>query len=321
MTDPIARRRLLGLAAAVPAALLVHSSAGAATASATDSFPTTIPLPDGFRPEGIAIGSAPYAYFGSLGTGDIYRASLRTGRGKVISEGPGTPSVGLKIDKRGRLFVSGGAAGDGRVVDSRGGRILASYTFATGSTFVNDVVLTPRAAWFTDSSNAVLYKLPLGRRGGLPGADDVVRLPLTGDWVQQPGFNANGIERTPDGRALLVVQAATGNLYRVDPRTGVARKVDLGSSTLPNGDGMLLIGRRTLAVVQQQQNAIDVFCLDDAGTRGRHVERITDPRFQIPTTVAAFRDRLYLPNARFDIEPPLPTTTYTAVAVRRPKGC
>jgi hypothetical protein len=35
----------------------------------------------------------------------------------VISEGPGTPSVGLKIDRRGRLFVSGGAAGDARVVE------------------------------------------------------------------------------------------------------------------------------------------------------------------------------------------------------------
>ena len=64
-------------------------------------FPTTIPLPDGFAPEGIAIGAAPLAYFGSLIDGSIYRADLVTGRGRIISEGPGTPSVGLKLDRRG----------------------------------------------------------------------------------------------------------------------------------------------------------------------------------------------------------------------------
>jgi hypothetical protein len=44
---------------------------------------------------------------------------------------------------------------------------------------------------------------------------------------------------------------------------------------------------------------------------------VTDPRFDVPTTVASFADRLYLPNARFSIEP-TPETTYTAVAIPRP---
>ena len=61
-----------------------------------------IDLPVGFQPEGIAIGKGPYAYLGSLADGDIYRANLRTGKGRVISQGPGTPSVGLKLDRRGR---------------------------------------------------------------------------------------------------------------------------------------------------------------------------------------------------------------------------
>jgi len=37
----------------------------------------------------------------------------------------------------------------------------------------------------------------------------------------------------------------------------------------------------------------------------------------VPTTVAAFRDRLYLPNARFTT-PPTPTTPYSVVAIDRP---
>ena len=81
---------------------------GAAPAEAARTFaPTVIRLPDGFQPEGIAIGKLPYAYFGSRVDGDIYRASLATGQGEVISQGPGTQSLGLKLDGGGRLFVAG----------------------------------------------------------------------------------------------------------------------------------------------------------------------------------------------------------------------
>jgi sugar lactone lactonase YvrE len=319
------RIRVVLPAVLVTAALAVPAGvAGATTTSAPaqsdegrGAFPTTIPLPDGFAPEGIAIGSRgrPHAWFGSLVDGSIYRANLATGRGKVVSEGPGTPSVGLKIDERGRLFVAGGPAGDARVVDASSGRILASYTLATGASFVNDVVLTPDAAWFTDSFNPVLYKLPLeGRR--LPAQAQVETLPLTGDLVFGPGFNVNGIERTPDGTGLIVDQSNTGRLFRVDPATGATTTIDLDGTLLPAGDGMLLSGT-TLFVVQNQLNQVAVVELNGAGTSGTVGAPITDPRFDTPTTVAEHRGRLYLPNARFAIEP-TPTTPYNAVAVPAP---
>lgn len=140
-----ARRGLLTAGAATAGAMLLGSPARAAGQSGT-SWPTVIPLPDGFRPEGIAIGGGPYAYLGSLGDGSVYRADLRTGEGRVISVGPGTPSVGLKPDDKGRLFVA--RSGEGaRVIDVRSGEILASYPLTTATpTFVNDVFLTPRAA-------------------------------------------------------------------------------------------------------------------------------------------------------------------------------
>ncbi|MEQ4206420.1 superoxide dismutase [Actinopolymorpha sp. B9G3] len=298
---------LLGLAG-VPttAQASVHHGGG------SNGFPTTFPLPDGFQPEGIAIGPGPVAYFGSRLDGSIYEASLANGRGRILSTGPGTPSLGLKTDED-RIFVSGGSGGDGRVIDRRTGEILASYQFAPGASFVNDVVLTGDAAWFTDSTNPVLYQLPLGR-GHLPAADEVVRLPLSGDIVFGAGINTNGLVRTPDRRALLVVQSSTGMLFHVDPKTGVTTTVDLGGEVLTNGDGLLLRGD-TLYAVQNRLNTVAVLCLNSTGTRARVVDRLTDERFDVPTTVAAYGDRLYLANARFTT-PPEPTTPYSVVAIR-----
>jgi hypothetical protein len=140
-------------------------------------------------------------------------------------------------------------------------------------------------------------------------------LPLTGDWVQVEGFNANGIAETPNRKALLVVNSATGLLYRVDPETGQATEVDLGGNSLPNGDGLLVRGR-TLYVVQNQDNQVAVFKLNAAGTAGQLVDTLTSDDFDIPTTVAAFGNSLYLPNARFNT-PPTPDTPYWITRIDR----
>ncbi|WP_049577442.1 superoxide dismutase [Nonomuraea sp. SBT364] len=302
------------LTTALTAALCAILAAGPLVAPARAATPpATFALPDGFQPEGIEIGPGPYAYFGSRATGSIYRADLRTGQGEIISEGPGTPSLGLKSDHRGRLFVAGGNAGDARVVDLRTGAVLRSYTLATGTSFVNDVLLARDAAWITDSANPVLYKLPLGRHGALPA--EAVTIPLTGALRYTTGINANGIAPTPDGRKLLIVQSSTGKLFRADPRTGATTEVDLGGELLTNGDGLLLKGR-TLYVVQNRLNTVAVLRLNRDGTEGRVVDRLTDPRFDVPTTVAAFGGRLYLPNARFTT-PPTPSTPYTVVSLER----
>jgi sugar lactone lactonase YvrE len=278
-------------------------------------FPDRIELPNGFQPEGITIGPRATAYLGSLASGDIYAVNLRTGNGSVISEGPGSPSAGLKIDNRGHLFVAGGPSGAGRVIDVRTGDIQ-TYQFTTAPTFINDVVLTRDYAWFTDSQQAQLYGVPLGR-GGKPGRQtDVVTLPLTGDWQQVPmAFNANGIAQTPNRKALLVVNSTTGLLYRVDPQTGVATEVDLGGTSLTAGDGLLVRGR-TLYVVRNQLNKVAVIKLNASGTRGRLVDTLTSTDFDLPTTVAAFGKSLYLPNARFTT-PPTPNTSYWITRIDR----
>lgn len=299
------------LAGAGLAALAVTAGAGTAGATPQATWPTEFPLPNGWLPEGIAIGRKPYAYMGSRANGAIYRTDLRTGEGSVLFVGAtGLIAVGLKIDHDGLLYVAGNT-GVARVHDSRTGELLLTHQLseATGH-FINDVTLLGDRAWFTDSRAAALYAVP---RGGSKG--EIRTLPLTGDWVQLPDVNnANGIVGTPDGRGLIVVKSTPGELYNVNTRTGYATKITLvGQDTVVNGDGLWRIGR-TLYVVQNRLNLISVWDLDAKATTATLRKTITDPRFDVPTTAARFGDRLYLVNARFTTTP-TPDTTYNAVAV------
>lgn len=310
-------RRVLGLVMALLAIGLMSAFPATAEAPPDQRFPTVLTLPAGFQPEGIGIGASPTAYFGSRVDGRIFQVDLATGMGSVLSAGPGTPSMGMKVDiPRQRLFVAGGTGGDARVIDTRTGAVLASYHFRTGDTFVNDVVITPDAAWFTDSRQPVLYKLPLGPHGELPTQDQVVQLPLTGDLQVVPGAtNLNGIATTPDGSALLAGQTNTGTLFRIDPATGVTAKVDLGGESLPSNDGLLREGLHLYAV-QNTLNQLAKLELSPDGRMARVLEQRTDPGFDVPSAVAEFGNRFYLVNARFTT-PPTPATPYNAVAIDR----
>ena len=289
-----ARRLLVLLLMALVA--LVPATAGAATS------PDLIRLPDGWQPEGIAAGRGSSLYVGSIPTGAVWKADARTGQGEVLVQGrEGRAAIGIKVDRRNRLFVAGGPTGMGFVYDARTGEDLASYPLTpegTAGTFVNDVAVTHKAAYFTDSLNQQLYVVPFGRNGRLPDQGKVRVLPLTGDLVYTTGFNLNGITADRGGRALLAVQSNTGLLFRINPRTGVTRQVDLGTASLSNGDGLLLIGQ-VLFVVRNQLNEIAVVKLNRSLDRGRLVTTLTDPDFDVPTTIALQDGHLWAVNARF----------------------
>jgi sugar lactone lactonase YvrE len=300
-------RRILLLTAA-----LVVVAVPAAFAKA--AFPETIALPNGWQPEGIAIGRGTTFYVGSIPTGAIYRGDLRTGQGAPFVQGAGgRAAVGVDYD-RGRLFVAGGSTGKGFVYDATTGRLLRELQLATGggATFVNDVVATNRAAWFTDSSRAVLYRLPLSKDGRPAASAQPVQ--LTGDFQLVSGFNLNGIDATPDGKTIVTVQSATGKLFRVGPN-GVTKEVDLGGQTVQNGDGILLHGR-TLYVVRNSDNQIAVVALGKGLVTGTVARTITSPDFDVPTTIDRLGSRLYAVNARFGTTP-TPATPYSVVQVRR----
>jgi sugar lactone lactonase YvrE len=292
--------------------LLAVLSVSAGVAAPEQVFPARIDLPDGFQPEGIAIAGG-NAYVGSIPTGSIWRGNLRTGRGAVLVNRTGRAAIGVAVD-RGRIFAAGGPSGRAFVYDARTGADVATFQLTTGSTFVNDVVVTRQAAWFTDSSNPVLYRVPLSR-SGRPGPQSAVRtVALTGDYRHQAGFNLNGIDATPDGRTLVVVQSNTGKLFTVTT-AGVTREIALGGRTVPNGDGILLDGR-TLYVVQNRLNKIAVFRLSANFRSASFVKEITSPSFDVPTTIDDLGRRLYAVNARFGTAPG-PTTDYWITQVRK----
>jgi sugar lactone lactonase YvrE len=275
-------------------------------------FPDVIQLPNGFRPEGIAITGTTF-YTGSLGgTQGVYRGDLRTGTGSQFIPGNGGMFVGMKVDDRGRLWIAGGGSGRGYAYDATTGTLLASFEFASAPTFVNDVIVTEDAAWFTESMAPRLYRVAIGPDGAIGTATTV---DLTGKIQVVAGFNLNGIAATPDGSTIIVVNSSTGKLYAIDTETIATHEIDLGGATVTAGDGILLQGR-TLYVVRNQLNQIAVIELTPDLASGTIVGVITNPAFDVPTTIARHGNALYAVNARFTT-PPTPTTTYTAVRVDR----
>jgi sugar lactone lactonase YvrE len=277
----------------IAAAAALAVAVGGAGAAGTKAWPDTIRLPDGFQPEGIAISGKNF-YVGSIPTGAVYRGDLRTGRGAVLVQGgAGRSAIGVDV-RRGLIVVAGGQTGKAFVYNARTGAPVATHTLTTASTFVNDVVIVGNAAWFTDSVNPVLYRVQLAPRRGRPGPE-IETIRLTGDIRYVSGFNVNGIDAAK-GR-LILVQSNTGKLF-TSTFAGVTREISLGGATVMNGDGILLSGR-TLYVVQNQNNRIARVALNGRMTSGRVTGFITDPDFDIPTTVDDFGRRLYAVNARF----------------------
>jgi len=273
------------------------------TTAAARPFPGVIALPTGFQPEGIAVGKGHTFFVGSIPTGAVYRGDLRTGAGAVlVPPQAGRNAIGLALDQRHRIFVAGGPTGQGFVYDARTGASLASYQLATvgDPTFVNDVVVTKDAAWFTDSFRPVLYRLAIAPDGTL---GSVTTVPLGGDFVQGAGFNANGIDATPNGKTLVLVQFSAGALFTVDPATGVADRIELTGGDVAFGDGILLDGK-TLYVVQNQLNRVAVVHLSPQLTSGDITGHLTNDALDVPTTIAEFGSRLYAVNARFGTPDP-----------------
>jgi hypothetical protein len=289
-------RRIPALVAALVAVPLIAASTLAA------SFPETIQLQVGWRPEGIAAGRGLTAYVGSLADGGIARVNLRTGTvdSEFVASATG-PAVGLEYEKRAnRLWVAGGESGEVRVYDASTGALLQTYTFTAG--FVNDVVVTRSGAYATDSGIQQLLVVPLGKGGSLPDPADTFALPITGDLVYEAGFNANGIEAFR-GR-LLVPQSNTGELFAVDPGTGASVRL-LPEDSINNADGILRRGS-TLYVVHNVDNDVSVWRLRGGSviSHGILVDPSSGLELDVPTTVAFAGGALWAANARFNVADP-----------------
>lgn len=304
-------RRLAISIVVLASALLfaVTPAVGAAAPAGLASYPDSIPLPDGFYPEGIAVGTGHDFYVGSLLDGAVFKGDLRTGEGAVFASGTGGRFLaGLSFDRRsGLLWAVGGEDGANKAFafDGDSGELL--HEVAIPGAFLNDIVVTRDALYVTDSLADVLWTVPLTNRGAPAGP--AVAVPLSGDFdfvtVGDLPINLNGIDVTADGRTLIAVHTTLGVLYRIDPATGEVTEVDLGGELVSSGDGIVLHGK-TVYVVQNFLNQVAVVELQPDLATGQVVDTVTSDQFRVPTTAARFGNSLYLVNARFDVAfPPL----------------
>lgn len=302
------------LASALAALALVAGAAPPASSEGAQTLPRRIDLPRGWQPEGITTDGA-QLFVGSLKHGGIWAVDPLTGDKQVVSKGAkGRVAVGVAYDRRrDLLWVAGGPTGMVRAHDARTGRILARYDFGDGR-FINDLTVTRRAVYATDSPSSQLAVVPLPRRlDRLAPRTSARTLDLTGDFAPlENEFNLNGIVH--DKGWLLAVQSVNGKLFRINPRTGVTRQVDVSGARLNNGDGLELKGE-TLYVVRNRNNLVVALQLDERLTSADRVARIRHRSLDVPTTAAVARRALWAVNARFGTEATA-TTRYWITRLR-----
>ena len=295
-------------------------------------YPDLIPLPVGFGPEGIAVGTGHTFYVGSLTPptlGQILVGDLSNGSFWELVPPTGRAALGMKHDARSNLlFVANAGTGRGTAYDAATGSEVAFWQFQPpGTAAINDVALTQNAAYFTDSSRPFLYRVPLGPRGEPDAVADHIALPanfgMPGTCTVGPASRGNGIAAAPNGEHLIITHMSEGKLYRVDTATHTVVPIvltggdSLGGGAVCTTDGMLLDGQ-TLYVSQNFLNRIAVVELTPDHLNGFITGYITEPfasnpLTKVPTTLAEFGNSLYAVTAGF--APPAPD-----FVVRLPKG-
>ncbi|HYN66037.1 MAG TPA: hypothetical protein VES93_04055 [Ornithinibacter sp.] len=308
-THALTRRGAIALAAAATTtALAAPASAGGRHGH--HRLPDTVALPDGLRPEGITSGPGTTFYVGSLSDGRIVTGDLlRRGTRVLLPGATGRSLRGLYRDPRSRLVWAAGGLGAAAhvwAVDGSTGAVVAAVA-VPGGVFLNDLVVTERAVWVTDSRVDRLTRIALTRRG-LPLGTAPTFVPLTGEWPAFDGTNiaANGIRELPDG-SLVLNNSRAGGLWRVDAHTGATRELVVrGGPGLVGGDGLELRGRTLYDVRGSGPAEVAVLALSRrrrdwvATWRGA----LTDPTLDVPSTATWARGSLWAVNARFGVPSP-----------------
>ena len=237
-------------------------------------------------------------------SGAIYRGSTRAGDQVLELWQPpraGDNGRGIDVDRDGRVYVAGGPAAEVRVF-SRDGELLAELPTGAAGSFLNDVWVGPDgAAYVTDSSLPVIWRVSHGPAGWrierwLDVSPAITYTPSLTD------FDLGGIVSTFDRRYLLTTQGTTGQLWRIDLRTRAIAEVDLGGVRLTNADGIVLRGR-TLWVVQNFTRQISKLKLRHKFKTATLDEVLPTPADRTFTTAKRVGGRLLVVDSKFGFPP------------------
>ncbi len=318
----LTRRGAITLAAAATTAALAAPAYADDGRHGHHGLPDTVALPDGLRPEGITSGRGTTFYVGSVSDGRIVTGDLRrVGTRVLLAAAAGRSLRGLFFDRRtGLVWAVGSLDAKARVwaVDGRTGAVVANVLVRDGG-FLNDLVVTERAVWFTDSQVDRLGRIALNRRGRPDGSAPTF-VALTGDWPTTAAgtFGANGIRALSDG-SLVLNNSTAGGLWQVNPRTGVTREIVVSGGPRPvSGDGLVLVGNTLYDVRGNGANAVSVFRLRRhhgawvATAQGT----LTDPTLDVPSTATFAAGSLWAVNARFG-NPTPDTASYWITRLER----
>jgi sugar lactone lactonase YvrE len=297
----------LALAGAVPAA---------ATATPSDHpRPATYLVSElpGDTPEGIDVTRDGTMYVTSVGTGAVYRGSVRDSRLRTFlpagSDGR-TSATGVHVDPWGHVVVAGASTSRLYRYDASG-RLLASR-FAQEGSFLNDFAFTRDAVYVTDSAHNMIWRASISRHG-LGELEPW----LTRDKIAPIPYFLNGIVATPDGRTLLVGEQGQDLTYRVDIGTRTVVPVEVtGANGILSGDGYLLEGHHLYAVYNAGggRYVTRLAVLDRDWRRARIVtESEPGAPGMTPTTIARDRGRLLWVNSQLDVAPGIPPYTVSVV--------
>jgi len=303
-------QRRIRTMAVMAAAITAATAVTAAPVTAGDR-PDTIDLPSGFAPEGVAVGRGGTFYAGSRVDGRIARGDVRRDtEAEVFIGAPSVPAAtGLKADVRhGLLWVAGAGTGKAAVYDLRTGAAVTTLTFTTETSFINDVVVTRDAAYFTNSRSPVIYEVPVSPRGDVGEPRTITLSGPAAEDHTAGATNLNGIEATSDGGTLIAVNSLNGMLYTIDPDSGASARIGLGGATVLTGDGILLVGHDLLVLQNGASTGINqisvVRLAPDLGS-GAVVDTITSPFFETATTLARAGNTLIAANGQFRQPPPI----------------
>jgi outer membrane protein assembly factor BamB len=274
-----------------------------AASVAAASRPSSYTLPgDAVFPEGVAYQPTTGNFFVSSTTdGSILRGNVMEPTASPFIAGGGIQfsAIGVKVDDAGRLIVAGGVTGEVRVYDAATGTLIRTFTTGAGG-FLNDIAVAKNGDLLvTDSFRPVLWRVPAAEiQPGAPAAAEAW-LDLTGEIPYVAGeFNVNGIVATENGKRLVVSQAFTSELFRINVATKEVTEVDLGGEAVA-GDGLALVGR-ILYAGEPFLNQIAKVSLSGDLSAGTVLSRTTDPSFLTPTTVAVAAGRLLVVNSQFE---------------------